>query len=48
MLYDNHKDHGQNTDISKLPTNELLVKKYKEKLKLMRTKVNKDPFRLQE
>ena len=48
MLYDNHKDHGQNTDISKLPTNELLVKKYKEKLKLMRTKVNKDPFRSQE
>ena len=48
MLYDNHKDHGQNTDISKLPTNELLVKKYKEKLKLRRTKMNKDPFRLQE
>jgi arylsulfatase A-like enzyme len=48
MLYDNHKDHGQNTDISKFPTNELLVKKYKEKLKLMRTKVNKDPFRSQE
>ena len=42
MLYDNHKDSKQNTDISKLPNNDKLVEKYKEKLKIMRTKVNKD------
>ena len=44
MLYDNLNDYKQNTDISKLPSNKSVVKKYKEKLKVMREKVNKDPF----
>jgi len=44
MLYDNHKDSKQNTDISKLQSNATLVNKYKEKLKVMREKVNKDPI----
>jgi iduronate 2-sulfatase len=44
MLYDNLNDYKQNTDISKLSSNKLVVKKYKEKLKVMREKVNKDPF----
>ena len=44
MLYDNLNDYKQNTDISMLSSNKLVVKKYKEKLKVMREKVNKDPF----
>ena len=44
MLYDNLNDNKQNTDISKLSSNKSVVKKYKEKLKVMREKVNKDPF----
>ena len=44
MLYDNLNDYEQNTDISKLSSNELIVKKYRKKLKVMREKVNKDPF----
>ena len=44
MLYDNLNDYKQNTDISKLSSNELIVKKYRKKLKVMREKVNKDPF----
>ncbi len=44
MLYDNLNDYKQNTDISKLSSNKLVVKKYKEKLKVMREKVNQDPF----
>ena len=44
MLYDNLNDYKQNTDISNLSSNKLVVKKYKEKLKVMREKVNKDPF----
>ena len=44
MLYDNLNDYKQNTDISKLPSNKSVVKKYKEKLKVMREKVNQDPF----
>ena len=44
MLYDNLNDYKQNTDISKLSSNKLVVKKYKEKLKVMREKVNKDTF----
>ena len=44
MLYDNLNDYKQNTDISKLPSNKSVVKKYKEKLKVMREKVNLDPF----
>ena len=44
MLYDMNKDPKQNLDISKLPVNEELVVMYKEKLKVMREKVNKDPF----
>lgn len=44
MLYDLQKDLKQNTNISKLPRNAELVKKYKEKLKVMRLKVNKKPI----
>jgi len=44
MLYDLHKDKKQNTDISKIPKNKELVKKYKEKLKRMRAKVYKNPI----
>jgi len=44
MLYDNLNDYKQNTDISNLSSNKLVVKKYKEKLKVKREKVNKDPF----
>ena len=44
MLYDNLNDYKQNTDISKLSSNELIVKKYRKELKVMREKVNKDPF----
>jgi iduronate 2-sulfatase len=44
MLYDLHNDLKQNTDISKLPDNKELVEKYKDKLKVMRDKVNKKPL----
>jgi len=44
MLYDNNKDVKQNIDVSNITKNKSLVSKYKEKLKLMREKVNKDPF----
>jgi len=44
MLYDFHNDFKQNTDISKLPRNTSLVNKYKEKLKVMRKQVNKNPI----
>ena len=42
MLYDMKKDTKQNTDISKLSINKELVKKYSEKLQIMRDFVNKD------
>jgi hypothetical protein len=42
MLYDMNKDIKQNTDIAKLPINKGLVKKYSEKLQIMRDFVNKD------
>ena len=44
MLFDLNKDKRQNIDISKLPKNEDLVKKYSKKLKVMRDFVNKDPL----
>ena len=44
MLYDIQRDLKQNIDISKLPENDKLVEKYKEKLKIMREKVNINPF----
>ena len=44
MLYDMQNDKKQNIDISKLPENKELVKKYSIKLEEMRTYVNKDPF----
>jgi arylsulfatase A-like enzyme len=44
MLYDLQKDFKQNMDISKLPENAVLVDKYSEKLKVMRAKVNINPF----
>ena len=37
-------DKEQNVDISKLPENKALVKKYSIKLEEMRNYVNKDPF----
>jgi nitrate reductase cytochrome c-type subunit len=45
MLYDLNKDLKQNTDISKQPENATLVKKYSEKLKVMRDFVNQDPIK---
>ena len=47
MLYDMQNDKKQNVDISKLPENKELVKKYSIKLEEMRTYVNKDPFQNQ-
>lgn len=44
MLYDNLKDPKQNKNISNDPSNAKLVAKYKEKLKIIRDKVNKQPF----
>lgn len=44
MLYDIQRDFKQNIDISKLPENDKLVEKYREKLKMMREKVNINPF----
>jgi arylsulfatase A-like enzyme len=44
MLYDMDKDLKQNSDISKVANNAELVEKYKEKLKVMRQKVNKNPI----
>ncbi len=44
MLYDLQRDFKQNIDISKLPENRKLVEKYSEKLKIMREKVNINPF----
>ena len=44
MLYDMQNDKKQNVDISKLPENKELVKKYSIKLEEMRNYVNKDPF----
>ena len=44
MLYDMKNDKEQNVDISKLPENKALVKKYSIKLEEMRNYVNKDPF----
>ena len=44
MLYDMQNDKKQNIDISKLPENKELVKKYSIKLEEMRTYVNEDPF----
>lgn len=44
MLYDRSKDIKQNTDISKLPNNAAIVEKYREKLKIMRMEVNKNPI----
>lgn len=43
MLYDNLKDPKQNKNISNELSNAKLVAKYKEKLKMMRVKVNKNP-----
>jgi arylsulfatase A-like enzyme len=43
MLYDLNKDLKQNTDISKRPENTALVKKYSDKLKIMRDLVNQNP-----
>ena len=42
MLYDMNNDVKQNTEISKLSINKDLVKKYSEKLQIMRDFVNKD------
>ena len=47
MLYDMKNDKKQNTDISKLPENKELVKKYSIKLEEMRNYVNEDPFQNQ-
>ena len=47
MLYDMQNDKKQNIDISKLPENKELVKKYSIKLGEMRNYVNKDPFQNQ-
>jgi len=47
MLYDMQNDKKQNIDISKLPENKELVKKYSIKLEEMRNYVNKDPFQNQ-
>jgi hypothetical protein len=43
MLYNLKTDLKQNIDISKFPANVELVKKYSNKLKLMREYVKKDP-----
>ena len=45
MLYDLQNDRKQNIDISNRPENAKLIEKYHEKLKVMREKVNKDPFK---
>ena len=47
MLYDMQNDKKQNIDISKLPENKELVKKYSIKLEEMRNYVNEDPFQNQ-
>ena len=47
MLYDMQNDKNQNVDISKLPENKELVKKYSIKLEEMRNYVNEDPFQNQ-
>ena len=47
MLYDMQNDKKQNVDISKLPENKELVKKYSIKLEEMRNYVNEDPFQNQ-
>ncbi|AWX43676.1 Iduronate-2-sulfatase [Flagellimonas maritima] len=44
MLYNLNTDSEQNTNISKEPSAAALVVKYKEKLKIMRDKVDKDPI----
>lgn len=44
MLYDLNEDLKQNNDVSKLPENAGLVKKYRKKLKIMRDFVNEDPL----
>jgi arylsulfatase A-like enzyme len=44
MLYDLNKDLKQNVDIAKNAENAELVKKYSEKLKVMRDFVNRDPI----
>jgi hypothetical protein len=45
MLYDHKNDLNENTDISKLPENENLVKNYSNKLRVMREFVDKDPLK---
>ena len=45
MLYDHKNDLNENTDISKLPENENLIKNYSNKLRVMREFVNKDPIK---
>ena len=44
MLYDNHTDIKQNIDLSKMKSSTKIVEKYKEKLRIKRAEVNKDPF----
>jgi arylsulfatase A-like enzyme len=44
MLYDNHTDIKQNTDLSKMKSSAKILEKYKEKLRIKRAEVNKDPF----
>ena len=44
MLYDNHTDIKQNIDLSKMKSSAKIVEKYKEKLRIKRAEVNKDPF----
>ena len=44
MLYDLNKDKQQNVDISKFSENFEIVKKYSEKLKVMRNFVDQDPL----
>ena len=44
MLYDLKKDLKQNIDISKQQENAELVKKYSDKLRVMRNFVNQDPL----
>ena len=44
MLYNLKEDLKQNIDISKRVENAELVKKYSEKLKVMRDFVNQDPL----
>jgi len=43
MLYDLNNDPKQNVDISGDTNNAALVKNYREKLLVMRKKVNKNP-----